>query len=320
MFLVCVLFGQPAAGQGKRGQQPGGHIRIEEVFVDFNLETITIKGEDFDFGGFLEVTLGEALVGDITSLCTPDFVSIPQTITCDFSVNNGGTGLPPDGDYLLTVATGAGQSQSDEYDLTIGGRRLAGSTCPPGEALVGFDASSQIICAPFVPIPPMPIPTTKLVFVTSTGFTANLGGLAGADDKCNSLAAAAGLPGTYLAWLSDGTNSPDTRFNKSTNPYIRAFDSATVANDYADLTDGALINPIVLDENGTSAGPARVWTNVSPNGTTDSGSHHCFSWRSTSGSIIGLTGTASLPDSRWTKKSAAICAAQFTSRLYCFQQ
>ncbi len=169
MFLVCVLFGQPAAGQGKRGQQPGGHIRIDEVFVDFNLETITIKGEDFDFGGFLEVTLGEALVGDITSLCTPDFVSIPQNITCDFSVNNGGTGLPPDGDYLLTVATGAGQSQSDEYDLTIGGRRLAGTTCPPGEALVGFDASSQIICAPFVPIPPMPIPPTKLVFVTSTG-------------------------------------------------------------------------------------------------------------------------------------------------------
>lgn len=38
-------------------------------------------------------------------------------IHCDFST----TALPPDGDYLLTVSTGNGQSQSDEYDLTIGG-------------------------------------------------------------------------------------------------------------------------------------------------------------------------------------------------------
>ena len=118
--LVCLFFGQPAAGQRPGGQQPGGHLRIDEVFVDFDVETITIIGEDFDFGGYLEVTLGEALVGDITILCTPNFVLIPQTITCDFSAANMGTGLPPDGDYLLTVATGVGQSQSDEYDLTIG--------------------------------------------------------------------------------------------------------------------------------------------------------------------------------------------------------
>ncbi len=118
--LVCLFFGQPAAGQRPGGQQPGGHLRIDEVFVDFDVETITIIGEDFDFGGYLEVTLGEALVGDITILCTPNFVLIPQTITCDFSAANMGTGLPPDGDYLLTVAMGVGPSQSDEYDLTIG--------------------------------------------------------------------------------------------------------------------------------------------------------------------------------------------------------
>jgi len=117
VFLVCVLFGQPAAGQKPGGQQPGGHLRIDEVLVDFTLETITITGEDFDFGGYLEVTLGQ-VPGDITGLCTP----FPTTtIVCDFS----GPGLPLDGDYLLTVATGVGQSQSDEYDLTIGAAAIA---------------------------------------------------------------------------------------------------------------------------------------------------------------------------------------------------
>jgi len=142
VFLVCVFFGQPAAGQGAKGQQPGGHLGIDEVFVDFDSETITIIGEDFDFGGFLEVTLGEAVVGDITILCTPNFVLIPQTITCDFSAPIG-TGLPADGDYLLTVATGAGQSQSDEYDLTIGAVGPPGPPGPPGPT-----GEIQIVASP----------------------------------------------------------------------------------------------------------------------------------------------------------------------------
>jgi len=160
VFLVCLLFGQPAAGQGAKGQQPGGHLRIDEVFVDFDSETITIIGEDFDFGGFLEVTLGEALVGDITILCTPNFVLIPQTITCDFSAPIG-TGLPADGDYLLTVATGAGQSQSDEYDLTIGAVGPPGPEGPRGPK--GDDGAPGPTGEPGPPGPPGPTGELKIV-------------------------------------------------------------------------------------------------------------------------------------------------------------
>lgn len=92
---------------------PGGHLEITEVAVDAAAETITISGRDLDFGGPLAVELGE--LGDVTPLCSASFAPPPQTIVCDFSA----TGLPPAGDYLLTVATGGGQSQSDEYDLTI---------------------------------------------------------------------------------------------------------------------------------------------------------------------------------------------------------
>src|SRR5690606_988458 len=47
---------------------------------------------------------------------------------------------------------------------------------------------------------------TNIVFVTSTQHVAqDLGGLEGADRICADRAAAAGLPGTYVAWLSTRT-------------------------------------------------------------------------------------------------------------------
>jgi hypothetical protein len=66
---------------------------------------------------------------DITGTCIDDLVAVPQTITCDLSVG----GLPADGDYLLTVATGGGASQYDEYDLTIGAVGPQGEQGPKGD-------------------------------------------------------------------------------------------------------------------------------------------------------------------------------------------
>ena len=111
---------------------PGDHLLITAVQVDETLDTITIMGQQFNFGtGPLVVTLGQ--VGDITAKCqTP-----PPTatlITCQFSVG----GLPPAGDYLLTVSNGTGQSQNDSYALTIGAvgaqgpRGATGATGPAG--------------------------------------------------------------------------------------------------------------------------------------------------------------------------------------------
>lgn len=48
-----------------------------------------------------------------------------------------------------------------------------------------------------------PAPTqANIIFVTSTIHDGDLGGVAGADAECNARAAAAGLPGEYIAWLS----------------------------------------------------------------------------------------------------------------------
>jgi hypothetical protein len=51
----------------------------------------------------------------------------------------------------------------------------------------------------------------KTIFITSQSFISNFGGLQGADEKCQAEADAPAsiVPsGTYLAWLSDGTDSP----------------------------------------------------------------------------------------------------------------
>ena len=96
----------------------------------------------------------------------------------------------------------------------------------------------------------------KIVFVTSTSFSGNIGGVTGADAKCQIEADGQDsiVPtGTYFAWLSDGTQSPDTRFTKSSHPYVLA-DGTRIADDYADLTDGSILHPINVEASGNTLG------------------------------------------------------------------
>ena len=46
LLLVLVI-----ASQAWSAKPPGGHLNITVVLVDFDQETITIVGEDLDFGG-----------------------------------------------------------------------------------------------------------------------------------------------------------------------------------------------------------------------------------------------------------------------------
>lgn len=122
----CVALSFGTVGSVRAAGSPGGHLAITQVEVDTATAEIVIRGHDFGHGSGFKVTLGE--IGDITALCTLQ-ASPPQAITCDFS---GVGGLPPAGDYLLTVAAGNGQSQNDEYDLTLGSGGPAGPPGPPG--------------------------------------------------------------------------------------------------------------------------------------------------------------------------------------------
>src|SRR5215468_487958 len=58
-----------------------------------------------------------------------------------------------------------------------------------------------------------------LVFVTSTVHDCAFGGLTAADAFCQARAQAAGLPGSYKAWLADANGSPATRMTHHAGNY-----------------------------------------------------------------------------------------------------
>lgn len=182
------------------------------------------------------------------------------------------------------------------------------------------DTVQGVICVEGPPPPPPPPPPpTKRVFVTSTQYEGNLGGLSGADAKCQEGAIIGGLGGTWKAWLSDSSTNAKDRIVDA--KYVRVFDNALIANNKADLLDGFLGNPITKDEfNGLTMGP--VWTGTTSSGTvSDVGNPlvtHCLSWASNSGSEFGRRGFSSFNDSFWTHIGVTNCG--WFMSLYCFEQ
>ncbi len=147
-----------------------------------------------------------------------------------------------------------------------------------------------------------------------------LGGLAGADAKCQALADAAGLSGTFKAWLSSSQGSPADRFTHS-DTYGYALRTGTmIASDWSDLTDGTLAAPITTDENGSYIGGGWPWTGTGPDGTLEDASNTCFNWSSLSNNefSLGVCGAAIFTDAQWTVRSAAPCT--WNGQLYCFEQ
>jgi hypothetical protein len=163
-----------------------------------------------------------------------------------------------------------------------------------------------------------------LVFVTSTEHNGKLGGLDGADDICQRLAAAKRLPGTYKAWLSDDTISPAVRFTNrdATGPY-ELVNGSRIANNWADLTDGAISAPINQTEDGTSV-DNYVWTNTLPDGTRGGlfPTDDCENWTSDSDAPEqgGNGGRSTQTGAEWTSSThtGSLCVSR--NRLYCFQQ
>ena len=162
----------------------------------------------------------------------------------------------------------------------------------------------------------------KTVFVTSVSFNGNLGGLTGADDKCQAQAdgPASVVPsGTYLAWLSDGTDSPDTRFTKSAHPYILP-NGTKIAEDFTDLTDGSILHPIDIDTTGKPLRYERFWTGTNSDGTTAQYFVTCDGW--TADPLTNFRGTAGNRTNTtilWSSRYSRMPCGRIL-RLACFQQ
>lgn len=135
-------------------------------------------------------------------------------------------------------------------------------------------------------------------------------GLNGADKLCNSKATAAGLGGTWVAWLSDSTHDAIDRIS-DVGPWYR-LDDIKVFNSKAAIPSGPAV-PIDVNEKGliTNFFP---WTGTKANGTKST--TFCTDWTVNTGN--GECGSSGQSDATWTEANALSCGIGYN--LYCFEQ
>jgi hypothetical protein len=148
-------------------------------------------------------------------------------------------------------------------------------------------------------------------FATSTTYDGNLGGVAGADAKCAARAGAAGLSGTYVAWITDGTSGPNVSYVLPT--VFRRTDGVQFADSLSELSGGMLNAPLNRDEFGASVAGG-VWTG---GGSSPAGSS-CSLWASALSFLTGTVGSTAQTNSGWQNLTQTACSG--LQRLYCFEQ
>jgi hypothetical protein len=196
----------------------------------------------------------------------------------------------------------------------------AGS-CPPSQVC------TQNACVPNVPdggATDTGGSTTRYIFVSSRIYNGNLGGLAGADATCQTLASAASLLGTYKAWLGDQTTSAASRLTHATGPYVLV-NGTLVASNWAGLTSGTLVHPIDLTEEAGPPNNTWVWTDTDTSGQSIQSTKDlaCNDWTSSTraigdGSVYGWSGDNTDTNNLWTGIAYSTCDT--LQALYCVQQ
>ncbi len=164
----------------------------------------------------------------------------------------------------------------------------------------------------------------NIVFVSSLKWAPQaLGGLEGADEKCQALADAADLPGTFVAWLSDSKTDAKDRLG-SARGWVRT-DGKPFVDTVADLTSGTHFYSPQLDENATKISdfPAPVVTGTAADGTKYAPfGGYCGDYQEPDASFGVTRGDLNFFDDRWTVLGQFVGDMQpcnSPARLYCFQ-
>jgi hypothetical protein len=148
-------------------------------------------------------------------------------------------------------------------------------------------------------------PRERAIFVTRAVYRSTFGGVAGADFRCQSSATAAGLSGTFRAWISDSTVEAGARF-RANGPWVEIGTGRLVFRDRAALRGYPAV-PLERDEGGREA-PDRWWTGTLANGVASAKT--CNDWVSESSLLGGMTGTRrarGAPGQEWTEDVAYAC-------------
>ena len=138
-------------------------------------------------------------------------------------------------------------------------------------------------------------------------------GIADADALCQNEATAAGLPGTFLAWLATDTASAMSRF--SPEPVWTRVDGVPLATSAAAFAAGDLLTSLSVRADGSSLERV-VWTGAA--NPTSVGTMTCSNWTSNNMNTMALTGSS------WHSTALSFtdgmfgCANGFS--VYCLQQ
>jgi hypothetical protein len=231
------------------------------------------------------------------------------------SVNGGGAGGGGYGggasgqdknDFSGGAGGGGGGSFAKGSDVTIG--------TPPDGLLEGHSAATSSIVVSF-----QRQTIFKRVFVTSNKHKGDMGGIAKADTICNNRASAAGLDGTFKAWLGDGVTGPVDNF--AINDYwVYTLVNGEAVGTWSDLVNNTLKNPISVTEFGVMV-TGKVWTGVDGGATRFDWDSTCDGW--TTKAVHGAHGDSSKTDQSWTYEDPSVYAPIMCFkklRLYCFEQ
>jgi hypothetical protein len=196
------------------------------------------------------------------------------------------------------------------------------SWCPPPESCIAGTCELAPTIAGSADAPPPPV-TGNYVFVTSETKTPSaIGGPEGGDAWCNQLAATAGLPGTYTAWISSTTEHARDRLAATGARGWYRVDGQPFADSLDDLVgSGRMFYPPRFAETGVDLGEVTtaVATGTLADGG-DAGGFDCSGFTSSTGSVAD--GVLEAGKGFWTDYRINGNAPQLPCsapvRIYCF--
>lgn len=232
----------------------------------------------------------------------------------------------------------------------------AGGALPGGDILVGtptpyyYDPNATATptgttSTTGTPTPVGTVVTTSdkhVMFVSSARYDGDLGGIAGADSKCQSLAANAGMTGTWRSVLSIKNQGVNSRVFVSLP--VKNTKGELIASTRQELWRGAISAAVMYDEIGNrpATGPDSsdkntigdasdraialnlVWSGTTSSGDAESSDVSCKNWTSNGSAQKGSFGRFDVSGRDWIQRHTSFGGDAFRCNrkrhIYCISQ
>lgn len=118
----------------------------------------------------------------------------------------------------------------------------------------------------------------------------------------------------WIVWRSTSEENIKDIIFQSPNKYLR-LDGEIIANNFQDLINGNIQNPININQYGENVQNELVWTGTNEFGNYTGSS--CLNWNTDSEAVAGTYGNTSFISKQWTNYGTEICSNKY--RFYCIE-